>query len=117
MEGCARQLYFLKSLLPTYADSTRLKVNYSKSMMVPMNIEEDRLQMLARTFGCSVGSLLFTYPGLPLGLTKPKIVDFLPLVSRCEKRLIATSNFVSQDGRLQMTNIFLCTFKLEDTGI
>lgn len=73
--------------------------------------------MLARTFGCSVGSLPFTYPGLPLGLTKPKIVDFLPLVSRCEKRLIATSNFVSQDGRLQMTNIFLCTFKLEDTGI
>jgi hypothetical protein len=39
MEGCARQLIFLKSLLQTFATSIRLKVNYSKSKMVPINIE------------------------------------------------------------------------------
>jgi hypothetical protein len=63
--------------------------------------------------------------GLPLGLTKPKIVEYLPLISRCEKKIVSTTNFLSQAGRLQMTNdvfsafptFYLCTFKLQDTVI
>jgi len=53
---------------------------------------------------CKEGSLPFTYLGLPLGITKPKVEDFLPLVSKCERRLQAISMFLSQEGRLQMTN-------------
>jgi hypothetical protein len=100
MEGCARQLFFLKSLLQTYAVSTGLKVNYSKSMLVPINIEDHKVHLLAQTFGCIIGSMLFTYLRLPLGITKPNIEDFLPLVSKCEKRIVSTSIFLSQAGRL-----------------
>jgi hypothetical protein len=100
MEGCTRQLVFLKSLLQVYAESTGLRVNYSKSMLVPINIEQEKVQVLANTFGCSIGTMPFTYLGLPLGTTKPKVVDFLPLISRCEKGLISTSTFLSQVGRL-----------------
>jgi hypothetical protein len=71
MEGCARQLFFLKSLLQTFAVSTRLKVNYSKSMLVPINVKDHKVQLLAQTFGCTMGSMPFTYLGLPLGITKP----------------------------------------------
>ena len=93
--------------------------------MVPVNIEPHRLELLAQTFGCSIESLPFTYLGLPLGLTKPKIEEFLPLISRCERRLISTSTFLSQAGRLQMINVvfsalptfYLCTFKLQDVVI
>jgi hypothetical protein len=46
MEGCARQLFFLKSLLQTFAISTGLKVYYSKSVMVPINIEDSKLHNL-----------------------------------------------------------------------
>jgi hypothetical protein len=63
MEGCARQLFFLKSLLQTFAISTGLKVYYSKSMMVPINIEDSKLHNLAPTFSCSTGSMPFTYLG------------------------------------------------------
>jgi hypothetical protein len=135
VEGCAQQLFFLKALLQTYAVSTVLKVNFSKSMMVPrpvrlayqppanstflseqtshqqpartsqqysslrtnqhqpsatsqpkrlINIEDSKFDLLAQTFGCSKGTLPFTYLGLPLGLTKPKVQDFLPLISKCE---------------------------------
>jgi len=83
LEGDPRQLFFLKTLLHNFSESIGLKVNYSKSMMLPINISEERLDHLARTFGCSKGSLPFTYLGLPLGLTKPKIQDFLPLVNKC----------------------------------
>ena len=96
MEGCGRQLFILKALLNTFAASTGLKVIFSKSMMVPINLSEEKLKHLSATFGCSTGSLPFTYLGLPLGLTKPKVEEFMPLVSRCERRLVCTSLFLSQ---------------------
>lgn len=125
MEGCPVQLLHLKVHLKTYADSTRLHVNYSKSMMIPINIEEQSCASLAQTFGCTIGQLPFTYLGLPLGLTKPKVEDFMPLVSRCERRLVSTSIFLTQAGRLQMTNavftsipmFFLCIFYMHKTVV
>jgi len=82
-----------------------LKVNYNRSIMIPINIEEERLDRLAITFNCEKGKLPFTYLELPLGLTKPKVIDFSPLVTRCERRLAATSTFLNQVGRLQLTNL------------
>lgn len=78
MEACSRQPITLKAHLHSFWESTWLKVNYSKSVMVPINIQEDRLQHLAGTFNCDKGSLPFTYLGLHRGLTKPKVIDFPP---------------------------------------
>jgi len=94
-------LWALKALLHTFGESTSLRVNYEKSMMVPINTSEEKMNHLARTFNCQVGKLPFTYLGLPLSLTKPKIIDFTPLVNKCERRLAATSTFLNQAGRLQ----------------
>lgn len=49
-----------------------------------------------------------------------RVEDFLPLVTRCERRLVNTSLFLSQAGKLQITNsvftslptFFMCTFNL-----
>jgi hypothetical protein len=71
MEACPRPLIALKALLNTFAESTGLKVNYSKSSMVPINISAQRLDHLASTFQCATGHLPFTYLGLPLGLKSP----------------------------------------------
>lgn len=91
-------------MLHSFGESTGLKVNYSKSIMIPINLQEGRLEHLARTFNCEMGSLSFTYIGLPLGLSKPRVIDFSPLVNRCERRLAVTSLFLNQTGRLQLTN-------------
>jgi len=71
MQDDTRQLLFLKAILNSFAESTGLKVNYAKSMMVPININEHKLNLLANTFGCFIGFLPFTYLGLPLSTTKP----------------------------------------------
>jgi len=104
MEACARQLWTLKALLHSFGESTGLKVNYRKSIMVPINTSKEKLQHLARPFNCDMGSLPFTYLGLPLSLTKPRVIDISPLVNRCERRLGATSAFLNQAGRLEVTN-------------
>lgn len=107
MEAHPNQLNILKGLLQDFSHSTSLKVKYSKSMLVPINVEENKTAMLAQSFGCIVGTLPFTYLGLPLGLTKPKVIDFLQLVTRCQRRLAYTSAFLSQGGRLEITNSVL----------
>jgi hypothetical protein len=43
MKADATQLICLKALLTTFAFSTGLKVNYQKSSMVPINMNEERL--------------------------------------------------------------------------
>lgn len=107
MEAYPRQLLVLKDLLSSFATANGLKVNYNKSVMVPINVSEERLQSLSNTFNCQKGSLPFTYLGLPLGTTKPKIEDFLPLVQRIERRLTCTSAFLTQGGKLEMVNSVL----------
>jgi len=92
--------FFLKTVLQNFTTSIGLKVNYNKSMMLPINISEEKIDLLARTFGCSKGSLPFTYLGLPLGTTKPKVLDFLPPVNKCERRLGGVSSLLNQTGRL-----------------
>jgi hypothetical protein len=107
IEACPNQLLVLKDLLASFASATGLKVNYNKTMMLPINVSQERLQSLANTFHCQMGSMPFTYLGLPLGSTKPKIVDFLPLVKKVERRLVSTACFLSQAGRLEMVNSIL----------
>jgi hypothetical protein len=106
MEACLRQLLVLKALLNTFADSTSLKVNYSKSIL-PINITEDKLQHLARTFGCIAGTFPFTYLGLLVGTARPRIEHFDGLVLRAERRLFSTGIFLTQAGKLELVRSFL----------
>jgi hypothetical protein len=104
MEACLLQLMVLKAILHTFAESTGLRVNYSKSCMFPINLSVDRLNHLAATFNCQSSSLPFTYLGLPLSLTKLNAADYFPLVTKIERRLVNTSNLLTQGGKLQMVN-------------
>lgn len=104
MEASAQQLIALKGILHSFGISTGLTVNYAKSSMVPINLTEQELEHLSRTFNCAKGSLPFAYLGLPLSLSKPRVVDFSPLVTKCERRLASASSFLSQAGRLELAN-------------
>jgi hypothetical protein len=71
LEACPRQLFFLKAMLNSFADSTGLHVNYHKSNIYPISVSEHKMAVLANTFHYKVGSLPFTYLELPLGLKNP----------------------------------------------
>jgi hypothetical protein len=95
MEACPKQLFFLKAMLNSFAESTELHVNYHKSNIYPINVTDQKMKILANTFHCKIGSMLFTYLGLPLGLQRPNLGAFLPLIQKIEKRLASTSVFLS----------------------
>ena len=97
----------LKSLLDIFAESTGLKVNYHKSSIIPINVQYGDVNALASALGCQVASMPFTYLGLPMGTTKPRMEDFTPLMDRVKRKLSAFSSFLSYSGRLQMINSVL----------
>jgi hypothetical protein len=107
MQACPQQLLVLKNLLKIFVDATGLRVNYSKSCLLPVNIDAYHLQFLANTFGCAVGSLPFSYLGLPLGTSRPTIKDLTPIVDQLERRLNASSRFLDYGGRIQLVNSVL----------
>ena len=125
MQADVAQLNHLKNILADFGESTGLKVNFDKSFMVPINVSADRPDILANTLNCSKGTLPFTYLGLPLSITTPSVTDFWPLVSKCERRLVAFSSFLNEAGRLQLTNAVLsalptfamCTFVTEPSNL
>lgn len=77
---------------------------------------------LAGLFGCKLETFPFTYLGLPLGLTRPRIRYLGSLYWRINHRLTATASFLSLDGRIMVTKailsslptFYLCTLKLAD---
>jgi len=120
MKALERELFCLKGILEGFSQSTGLRVNYQKSCLVPLNLSQEKASSLARVFGCQLGSLPFTYLGLPLGTTKPRINDFAPLMNQMERRLTATATFLGLAGKVELTkSVFsalptytMCTLKI-----
>jgi hypothetical protein len=49
MQADARQLFCLKAILNTFASSTGLCVNFSKSIIVPINVSNEKMKVLVGT--------------------------------------------------------------------
>ena len=100
MPASATQLSHLSDLLRYYTMFTGLRINYAKSMMIPINASEDTINLLANQFGCTIGKFPFTYLGLPLSVNKPRMEDFSPVIQRIERRLAGCSTLLSQGEKL-----------------
>jgi hypothetical protein len=78
MKASQRELLCLRAILETFAQSTGIRVNYGKSCMVPLNMDKQQTLTLAGVFGCQLQDMSFTYFGLPMGTTKPRVEHFAP---------------------------------------
>ena len=85
------QLIAFREMLEVFAKSTGLRVNFSKSSLIPINMSDDEGKRVDALLGCDVGSMPFAYLGLPMGTSQTTIYDLLPLVDRIERRLSASS--------------------------
>jgi hypothetical protein len=99
MPADMEQLMQLKNILQIFSSSTGLKVNYHKTTLVPINVDNDHDTTLANAFECNVETLPFAYLGLPLG-----IADLMPIVSRLDKKLSGICSLMSYIGRLTLLN-------------
>jgi hypothetical protein len=104
--------------------SIGLKINFHKCLLL-INLDVTKINQQAAMFGCQVGTFPFTYLGLPLGLTRLKVKDYLALITNVERRLNAISSLLSIARRVTLINstfsmmpIFaMCTLKIPITVI
>ena len=89
MQADANQLAHLKVILDDFATSTGLKVNFSKSSMYSINVPEAIMVSLAAVLSCQIGTMPFTYLGLPMGTTKPRMLDLTPLMDKIQKEVVS----------------------------
>jgi hypothetical protein len=80
--------------------------------MFPINLDDARLSHFASTINCQKGNFPFTYLGLPLGITKPNLEYFLPMVVRVEKRLCGIADFLDYGGKLLMVKSVLSSLPI-----
>ena len=112
MPADEEQLSHLKYLLNLFNMSTGLFVNFSKSSMIPINIDQQPVTRLVASFGCIVESLPFTYLGLPMGTTKPSVMDLIPVISKIDKRLSGVTRFMNYYGRLTYVNSIVASMPI-----
>ena len=119
LPACPNQARTIKDILSDYAASIGLKINFHKSTSIPINCAADCYNDIASIFSCKVGSMPFTYLGLPHRITKPTVQDLMPLVCTMERRMPSTLALMSYGAKLSLLNtmitsltIFaLCTLK------
>lgn len=64
-----------------------LKVNFSKSELIGVGLDEEQVGPLANLMGCKVGALPASYLGLPLCVGKIPLSLWNPVIERVEWKL------------------------------
>lgn len=104
MPAVVQQVEHMKTILQDYATLIGLRINFEKSTLVTINTSDDLARALASTFGCTIGTLPFTYLGLPMGTTRPSVMDLMLLVASVERRLSTAASLLDYGSKLMLVN-------------
>ena len=87
LRGDTSNVSRLKHLLDQFSAATGLLINYDKSTVVPMHMEESTVKDCLEILGCRHEGFPQTYLGLPLSCDKLKIASFDPYICRSDRYL------------------------------
>nr|KYP72270.1 Transposon TX1 uncharacterized [Cajanus cajan] len=75
----------IKVILQLFELVAGLKVNFFKSQLLGVNVDQVWVQSLAQFLNCKVGSFPCSYLGLPLGVNPARLTTWQPVVRKVEK--------------------------------
>jgi hypothetical protein len=107
MGASKKELLCLKALWETFVQSTGLRVNFAKLCLVPLNMNPKKAKLMVGVIWCNIQGMSFTYLGMPVGTTKPKVEHFAHLMNRLERQLTSICSMLTQPGKLQLVNSVL----------
>lgn len=97
------QVRSIKAMLLCFEAVSGLTINFYKSELIGMRVEERCLQHFAGILGCKTGSFPVSYLGLPLCMGHMNRAIWNLVVERMEKRLSTwAANYLSFGGRITL---------------
>lgn len=77
----------LKWLLVCFEQMSGMKINYDKSDLITIGINEDRTNYFAKPFCCNRSNFPIKYLGVPLHHSKLRKIDLQPVIDKIIKRI------------------------------
>lgn len=103
----------LKRILGMFEIMFGLKINFHKSEVICVGMEEDRIKLFEEIFTCGRGSFPIKYLGLPVDEKRLKNSDWNPSVGKMEKRMGGwLGRFLNIAGRTSLVNSSLSSLTL-----
>jgi hypothetical protein len=78
----------LKWLLIYFKKLSDMRINYHKSDLTPINLDDEETQDYAKTFYCNIGKLPSIYLGVPLHYESLRREDIQHVVDKIMKRIL-----------------------------
>ena len=98
-----RNIGNLMKVLRWFHLASGLRINWSKSTLVGVKVNELELCRVASAFGCKEGTLPFNYLGFPIGISMTKESSWSPLIERFLSRLSGwKAKLLSYGGKLTL---------------
>jgi len=117
-KGINSNIQNLTDLFIKYAQVSGQCVNPAKSSILGGAISNYRLSSIATQIGFKIGSLPFTYHGVPIFKGKPKISYFQPLADRIKLKFSAwKTSLLSMVGRVQLVKSVIQSMLLHSISV
>nr|KYP50529.1 Putative ribonuclease H protein At1g65750 family [Cajanus cajan] len=112
-EATERNLWTLKAVLRCFELISGLKVNFHKSCLIGVKVDQDFLSTAAAFLNCKVGTLPFRYLGLYVGDKPRRTVAWERLLEVLHNKLASWKHkYVSIGGRVTLLNVVLNSLPL-----
>jgi hypothetical protein len=70
-------------------------------------MSQEKAEVMTCIFGYKLQEMSFTYLGLPMCTTRPRVEHYEPIMNRMERQLSSISSLLTHVGRLQLVNSVL----------
>ncbi|GAU19703.1 hypothetical protein TSUD_78280 [Trifolium subterraneum] len=111
--GSWENIWTIKSLLRGFELVSRLKINFVKSKLYGINIDNSLLNAGAAFLSCKTASVPFKFLGIPVGANPRRRETWNPILEALTKRLNSwTGHHLSYGGRVTLINSVLSSMPL-----
>lgn len=100
-EASEKEVISMKAVMRIFEIVSGLKVNFAKSRLIGVNVDEEWLSHMADLLNCGKGQIPFKYLGLPVGANPRRCDTWKPVIDSVKKKLKSWSpNLLSFGARL-----------------
>ena len=108
----------IRLILSSYEVMSGMKINYEKSEIFSIGLDEEEILLATNILGCKVGSLPMRYLGMPVSSAKISKTQLGYVSDKIEKRLGTWQcEYLSSEGRSSLIDSCLSSVPLYTMGV